>query len=192
MKLCKNSHHIEVGVDEAGAGCLAGPVFAAAVIWNPELCPDNKLNDSKQVSPKERERLYDYIRENAIDYNIVSIDNQRVDTVNIRNARIEAMHLAIDGLNVIPDEILVDGNAFKPYKQISHDLVIKGDSKYVSIAAASILAKVARDRMVVRELHREYPMYGWDKNKGYATRSHYDALHKYGPTKYHRHSFRLH
>lgn len=190
MKLFKNRNHIEVGVDEAGAGCLAGPVFAAAVIWNPDIDPD-ELNDSKQLSQAKRERLYDYIIDNAIDFCIASIDNERIDIINIRNARIEAMHRALDGLNVTPDEILVDGNAFKQYDDIPHDLVIKGDSKYVCIAAASILAKVARDRMVVDEMHKEYSMYGWDRNKCYGTKSHYEALRLYGKTKFHRNSFRL-
>lgn len=180
---------LEVGVDEAGVGCLAGPVFAAAVIWPPDLT-DTHINDSKKLSPKKREELYDFVISNAIDWSVAQVCPQRIDEINIRNARIEAMHKAIDSLNVLPQHILVDGDAFKPYPEVPHTLVVKGDSKYLCIAAASILAKVSRDRYM-RKLHEEIPLYEWDRNKGYPTQGHYANIKEHGITIHHRKSFRL-
>ena len=180
---------LEAGVDEAGVGCLAGPVFAAGVIWPPELT-GTALNDSKKLTARKREQLWDYIRENAIDWSIAQVEPRRIDEINIRNARIEAMHHALDQLNIVPNRILVDGDAFKPYGDIEHTCIIRGDGKYLSIAAASVLAKVARDRYMC-QLHQEYPEYGWDRNKGYPTKAHYESLRQHGPSPQHRRSFRL-
>lgn len=189
LQSCRTPNCLEAGVDEAGVGCLAGPVFAAAVIWPPDN-ERNELNDSKKLSPRKRERLYDYVLDNAIDWGIAQVDPQRIDEINIRNARIEAMHRALDQLNVVPEHILVDGDAFKPYNDIPHVLIVKGDSRYFSIAAASILAKVARDRYM-QKLHNRFPMYDWWNNKGYPTAKHYEQLRQNGPCEHHRQSFRL-
>ncbi|MFI2741929.1 ribonuclease HII [Zhouia sp. PK063] len=179
----------EVGTDEAGRGCLAGPVTAAAVILNPNFSHE-LLNDSKQVTLNNRNILKDFIKKNVLAYDVVHIYEDTIDEINILNASILGMHKSIEKLNITPELILVDGNRFKPFKDIPHECIIKGDSKYMSIAAASILAKTARDEYM-EKIHEEFPMYNWKKNKGYPTKEHRDAIRKYGPCKYHRKSFRL-
>ena len=184
---------IETGCDEAGRGCLAGPVFAAAVIL-PENISIPSLNDSKQCSEKLRLRLRDVIEKEALYFSVVAVSPEEIDQINILNASIEGMHRAINALGVTPEHIIVDGNKFKPYikegKTIPHQCVIKGDGKYCSIAAASILAKTYRDDYM-RELAKEYPQYGWEKNCGYPTKEHREAILKYGITPHHRQSYKL-
>ncbi|MHA3787596.1 ribonuclease HII [Flavobacterium hauense] len=179
----------ETGTDEAGRGCLAGPVTAAAVIL-PEDFELALLNDSKQLSEKIREHLRPIIQEKALCYHITNIEPEIIDEINILNASIRAMQECIIKLTPIPNYIIVDGNRFKPVDNIPHSCIIKGDSKYLSIAAASILAKTYRDDYM-NMIHEEYPMYNWKKNKGYPTMEHREAIRKYGITKYHRKSFRL-
>jgi len=179
----------ETGCDEAGRGCLAGPVTAAAVVLPNEFSPD-LLNDSKQLSEKIREFLAPVIKQNALCYHITNIEPQEIDNINILNASIRAMHECIKNLNPLPQYIIVDGNRFKPVANIPHSCIVKGDSKYLSIAAASVLAKTYRDEHM-NMLHEEYPVYNWKKNKGYPTREHREAIKKYGITKYHRKTFRL-
>lgn len=179
----------ETGTDEAGRGCLAGPVTAAAVIL-PEDFELALLNDSKQLSEKIREQLRPIIQEQALCYHVTNIEPEIIDEINILNASIRAMQECIKKLTPIPDYIIVDGNRFKPVNDIPHSCIIKGDSKYLSIAAASILAKTYRDDYMTK-IHEEYPMYNWKKNKGYPTEEHREAIKKYGITKYHRRSFRL-
>lgn len=179
----------EAGCDEAGRGCLAGPVVAAAVIL-PKNFKHPVLNDSKQLSAKTRNILRDEIINSAISWNVAFVSNDEIDEMNILRASIKAMHLALDGLKKPPQFILVDGNSFYPYKNIGHKTVIKGDSIYFSIAAASILAKTFRDEFMDK-IHIEYPYYGWDHNKGYATAMHRSAIKKHGITPYHRKSFTL-
>ncbi len=179
----------EAGCDEAGRGCLAGPVFAAAVIL-PEGFTNNLLNDSKKLSEKNRLILKDIIIEKALAWAVSSIDNTEIDKINILNASIKAMHLALEQLAIEPEHIIVDGNRFKPFKQIEHSCIIKGDGKYMSIAAASILAKTFRDDYMKR-IHLEHPEYQWNKNKGYPTSLHREAIREHGTSKYHRQSFRL-
>ena len=179
----------ETGTDEAGRGCLAGPVTAAAIIL-PEDFKLELLNDSKQLSEKVRENLRPLIQEKAICYHIIHIEPEIIDEINILNASIKAMQECIKNLNPTPDYIIVDGNRFKPVDNIPHSCIIKGDSKYLSIAAASVLAKTYRDDYM-NMIHEEYPMYNWKKNKGYPTTEHREAIRKYGITKYHRKSFRL-
>jgi ribonuclease HII len=190
MLLLNHTNYIlECGTDEAGRGCLAGPVTAAAVIL-PEGFENSILNDSKQVSEKKRYLLKPIIEEQALSFGVAHVFQEEVDTINILNASILAMHLAIDKLNETPEFIIVDGNKFKPYKNIPHETIIKGDGKYLSIAAASILAKTYRD-LYMEGIHKEFPMYNWKQNKGYPTKEHRAAIKKYGITKYHRKSFRL-
>ncbi|AQY21632.1 ribonuclease HII [Riemerella anatipestifer] len=191
MKLAKKwtKNYIEAGCDEAGRGCLCGPVVAAAVILD-ENFEQNLINDSKKLSFKTRNELDLYIKNNALDYAIAELSPAFIDEHNILNASIHAMHLALDKLAIRPELILVDGNRFKPYPFTPHECIIKGDSKVLSIAAASILAKNYRDHIMIK-LHEEYPEYGWNKNFGYATKQHREALNKLGPTIYHRKSFRL-
>lgn len=180
---------LEAGCDEAGRGCLAGAVFAAAVI----LPPDYKhelLNDSKQLSEKQRYLLRPEIERDAIAWAVGIVTPQEIDHINILNASILAMHRAIEQLTTQPEYLLIDGNRFKAYPQIPHSCVIKGDGKYLSIAAASVLAKTYRDDYMT-DLHQQYPQYGWDGNKGYPTQQHRDAISVYGTTPYHRMSFRL-
>lgn len=180
---------IEAGCDEAGRGCLAGAVFAAAVI----LPPDYKhelLNDSKQLSEKQRYLLRPQIERDAIAWAVGVVTPEEIDRINILNASILAMHRAVEQLSTTPEFLLIDGNRFKPYPHIPHTCVIKGDGKYLSIAAASVLAKTYRDDYMM-SLHQQYPQYGWDGNKGYPTQQHRDAISKYGTTPYHRLSFRL-
>jgi ribonuclease HII len=179
----------ETGTDEAGRGCLAGPVTAAAVLL-PEDFELELLNDSKQLSEKVREYLRPLIQEKALCYHITHIQPDIIDEINILNASIRAMQDCIVKLSPVPQYIIVDGNRFKPVNNIPHSCIIKGDSKYLSIAAASVLAKTYRDDYM-NVLHEEYPMYNWKQNKGYPTLEHREAIRKYGITKYHRKSFRL-
>lgn len=183
------TNHLEAGTDEAGRGCLAGPVTAAAV-----LLPDNfeslLLNDSKQLSEKNREILKPIIEENAISFAVTHLEPLVIDKINILNASIKAMQESILKLNPTPLYIIVDGNRFKPIQDIPYSCIVKGDSKFMSIAAASVLAKTYRDEYMNR-IHEEFPMYNWKQNKGYPTKEHREAIRKYGTTKYHRMSFRL-
>ena len=180
---------VECGTDEAGRGCLAGPVTAAAVIL-PDAFSNSILNDSKLLSAKNRELLKKIIEDEAIAFAFNHVWPEEIDTINILNASILAMHNSIENLNTVPEFIIVDGNKFKPYKSIPHQTIIKGDAKYLSIAAASILAKTNRDAYM-EKIHEEFPMYNWKQNKGYPTQEHRDAIKKYGITKYHRKTFRL-
>ncbi|RNC87615.1 MAG: ribonuclease HII [Winogradskyella sp.] len=180
---------IECGTDEAGRGCLAGPVTAAAVILKDNF--ENKiLNDSKQLSEKKRFLLKPVIESNALSYGVAHIFQEEIDDINILNASIKAMHNSIKQLQPQPKFIIVDGNKFKPYNKTPFKTIIKGDSKFLSIAAASVLAKTYRD-LYMDTIHEEYPMYNWKQNKGYPTKEHREAIKKYGITKYHRKSFRL-
>ena len=179
----------EAGCDEAGRGCLAGPVFAAAVILPPDFSND-RLNDSKQLTEKQRYQLRDVIMREAVAYAVAKLDAPQIDEINILNASIKSMHLALDQLAVRPEFIIVDGNRFKPYNDIKYQTIVKGDGKYLSIAAASVLAKTFRDDFMV-QIDREFPQYNWAKNKGYPTADHRAAIAKYGATPYHRRSFRL-
>lgn len=186
---CFREDCIEAGCDEAGRGCLAGPVFAAAVIL-PHDFECEELNDSKKISEKLRYQLRKTIEENATAYAIGIVYQQDIDKINILNASIAAMHKALDGLSVAPQHIIVDGNRFKPYKDIPFRTIVKGDGKYMSIAAASILAKTYRDDYM-NNLAKQFPAYGWDKNKGYPTKAHRRAIMEYGITEHHRKSFTL-
>jgi len=180
---------LETGTDEAGRGCLAGPVTAAAVIL-PTDFKNEILNDSKQLSEKKRLFLKPIIESQALTFAVTHLEPQIIDEINILNASIKAMQESILKLNPIPNYIIVDGNRFKPVTNIPHSCIIKGDSKYLSIAAASILAKTYRDEYM-NKIHEEFPMYNWKQNKGYPTIEHREAIRKYGTTKYHRMSFRL-
>jgi len=180
---------LECGTDEAGRGCLAGPVTASAVIL-PSNFTNNILNDSKQLSEKKREQLKPIIEEEAISFAVSHVFQDKIDSINILNASILAMHKSIEKLSPQPNFIIVDGNRFKPHNSIPHQTIIKGDSKFLSIAAASVLAKTYRDAYMAK-IHEEYPMYNWIKNKGYPTKEHRLAIKKYGITKYHRKTFRL-
>ena len=180
---------IECGTDEAGRGCLAGPVTAAAVIL-PKGFKNNILNDSKQLSEKKRGLLKPIIETEALSFSFTHVFEAEIDSINILNASILAMHKSINKLTTDPEFIIVDGNRFKPYKKIPFETIVKGDSKYLSIAAASVLAKTHRD-IYMNTIHEEYPMYNWKKNKGYPTKEHRAAIRKYGITKYHRKTFRL-
>jgi len=180
---------LECGTDEAGRGCLAGPVTAAAVILDPKF-ENIILNDSKQLSEKKRFLLKPMIELKAISFGVSHIFQKEIDSINILNASIKAMQLSIEQLKPEPEFIIVDGNRFKPYKDIPYKTIIKGDSKYLSIAAASVLAKTYRD-LYMEKIHEEFPIYNWKKNKGYPTKEHRAAIKKYGITKYHRKSFRL-
>ena len=191
MELIKkwSENYVEAGCDEVGRGCLCGPVVAAAVILDDNF-EQNLVNDSKKLNFKTRLELDDYIKNNVKDYAIAELSPEFIDQHNILNASIHAMHNALDKLTIRPELILVDGNKFHPYNYIPHQCIVKGDSKVLSIAAASILAKNYRDQLMI-QLHEEFPEYGWNKNMGYATKVHIEALKKFGPTKYHRQSFRL-
>jgi ribonuclease HII len=178
---------LEAGCDEAGRGCLAGPVFAAATIM-PIDFEHLLLNDSKKMTEKNRYFLRDIIEQNAIAWSVAWIDNEEIDKINILNASIKAMHLALDKLNVKPEFIIVDGNKFKKYEDIPHKTIIKGDGLYTSIAAASVLAKTYRDDYM-QVIDNEFKEYGWAKNKAYATKFHREMIMKIGLTKYHRKTF---
>ena len=180
---------IEAGCDEAGRGCLAGPVFAAAVIL-PDNFSNQLLNDSKQLTEKQREKLRPIIEQEALAWAVAQVDNHEIDRINILNASILAMHKALDALSMRPEHIIIDGNRFKQYHDIPHLCIVKGDGKYMSIAAASILAKTHRDEYM-QKIHQEYPNYNWQKNKGYPTRDHRNAIAQFGITNYHRSSFNL-
>lgn len=184
-----SNNYIEAGCDEVGRGCLCGPVVAAAVILDDSF-EQNLVNDSKKLNFKTRMDLDSYIKDNVKNFAIAELPPSFIDQHNILNASIHAMHNALDKLTIRPEFILVDGNKFHPYNFIPHQCVIKGDSKFLSIAAASILAKNYRDKLMI-QLHEEHPEYGWNTNFGYATKKHQDALIKHGITKYHRRSFRL-
>jgi ribonuclease HII len=178
----------EAGCDEAGRGCLAGPVFAAAVIL-PVGFFDPILNDSKKLREKDRYLLRDVIRKQAVAWAVARVDAPEIDRINILQASFKAMHLALDQLQTRPEFILVDGNRFKAYPFVPHQTIIQGDALYASIAAASILAKTYRDDFMF-EMHRQYPLYGWDQNKGYPTAAHREAIRQHGLTPLHRRSFR--
>jgi ribonuclease HII len=180
---------LEAGCDEAGRGCLAGPVYAAAVIL-PRKFRHPLLNDSKQLTEKVRDELRPIIEKEAIAFAVASVSAEEIDEINIRNASFLAMHRAIDKLQQKPESLLIDGNRFNPYPGIPHTCIIEGDAIYKNIAAASILAKTYRDEHM-RGLHNEFPLYSWNTNMGYATRAHRDALAAHGPTKWHRLSFTL-
>lgn len=178
---------MEAGCDEAGRGCLAGSVFAAAVIL-PEKFYHPSINDSKKLKKADRNDLRKLIEDKALHFSVAKVEEGEIDTINILNASILAMHKALDGMGTEPEFIVVDGNRFKKYKNIEHLCVIGGDAKYLNIAAASILAKTYRDEYM-DELHELHPEYGWNKNKAYATAFHREAIRKYGLTKFHRKSF---
>ena len=184
-----SSFSLEVGTDEAGRGCLAGPVVAAAVILPPDFS-HAFLNDSKQLSEKKRQELRPIIEENAISFAVSFVMQDEIDEINILQASITAMHRAIDGLKIIPEFIIIDGNKFRKYQQIPHQTIVKGDSKYLSIAAASILAKTYRDDYM-KKIHQEFPVYFWSKNKGYPTVEHRNSIREFGATIHHRKSFKL-
>lgn len=189
LKSFYQTDRIEAGCDEAGRGCLAGPVFAAAVIL-----PGNffhpLLNDSKQVNEKNRNELRIIIEKGALAYAVAYVDNEEIDKINILKASFKAMHLALNKLAIPPQFLLIDGNRFYRYKKIPHQCIVKGDAKYTSIAAASILAKTYRDEYMVA-LHDEFPQFSWNSNKGYGTATHCSAIATHGHTKYHRKSFHL-
>jgi ribonuclease HII len=177
------------GLDEAGRGCFAGPVTAAAVILPPDY-ENSVLNDSKQLTEKQRDTLRAEIEELAIAWAVAAVDNNEIDEINILNASILAMHRAVEKLKHLPGMLLVDGNRFKDYKDIPNECVVKGDGTYYAIAAASVLAKTHRDEYM-NSIHREFPQYHWDSNKGYPTRDHKDAINDHGICKYHRKSFNM-
>jgi ribonuclease HII len=180
---------LEVGTDEAGRGCLAGPVVAAAVIL-PADFSHPFLNDSKQLSEKKRQELRPIIEENALAFAVSFVWQDEIDKINILQASITAMHRAIDALKISPEFIIVDGNKFRKYQQIPHQTIVKGDTKYLSIAAASILAKTYRDEYM-EKIHQEFPNYFWGKNKGYPTIDHRNAIREFGATIHHRKTFKL-
>jgi ribonuclease HII len=189
LKKQYSEYILEAGTDEAGRGCLAGPVTAAAVILPIEF-ESELLNDSKQLSEKNRSLLKPIIEEHAVAFAVTHLEPLLIDEINILNASIKAMQESICKLNPTPEYVIVDGNRFKPINNIEHTCIVKGDSKYMSIAAASVLAKTYRD-IYMDKIHEEFPMYNWKQNKGYPTKEHREAIRKYGVTKYHRMSFRL-
>ena len=180
---------IEAGCDEAGRGCLAGPVFAAAVILPEGYC-NELLNDSKKLTEQRRDQLRTIIERDALAWAVGVVTAEEIDHINILNASFLAMHRAVDALTVRPEHLLIDGNRFKPYHDTPHTCIVKGDGKMMSIAAASILAKTHRDEFMAR-IHEEFPQYAWNINKGYPTKAHRAAISQYGPSPYHRKSFRL-
>jgi ribonuclease HII len=180
---------IETGVDEAGRGCYAGPVYAAAVIL-PKDFYHPLLNDSKKLTAGERDLLRPIVEKECISFSVASVSSETIDRINILQASIKAMHLAIKKLTILPELLLVDGNYFNKYKNIPHQCIIKGDGIYAAIAAASILAKTYRDEYM-ESLHEKFPMYYWNKNKGYGTRKHRDAIDAYGLSRYHRQTFKI-
>jgi ribonuclease HII len=184
-----SKNKIEAGCDEAGRGCLAGPVVAAAVIL-PKDYKNAALNDSKKLNEKHRLQCRDEIYRDALTWAVGIVDHKEIDQINILNASFLAMHRAIEQLKQVPELLLIDGNRFNPYKSLEHQCIIKGDSKYLSIAAASILAKTHRDELM-QSIAQEYPAYGWERNKGYPTIEHRNSIKLHGPTPYHRMSFQL-
>lgn len=186
---CFHKNKVEAGCDEAGRGCLAGPVFAAAVIL-PSGFENELLNDSKQLSEKKRYELRPLIEEQALAWAVVAVDNHEIDEVNILNASFLAMNRAVQKLKIEPEHLLIDGNRFRPQSKIPYTCMVKGDGRFYSIAAASVLAKTYRDDFML-QIHQEFPNYDWDRNKGYPTKKHRAAIKEFGPTKYHRMSFRL-
>ncbi len=189
LQLNFSGFSLEAGTDEAGRGCLSGPVVAAAVIL-PKDFHHEFLNDSKQISEKKRNILRPFIEEHATAFAVSFIDNEEVDKLNVLQSSITGMHRSLDGLKVTPEYVIVDGNKFKPYNDIPYETIVKGDAKFMSIAAASVLAKTYRDDFM-EKIHKEYPQYNWKKNKGYPTKEHRAAIREFGATKYHRKSFRL-
>ena len=184
-----NKDLVEAGCDEAGRGCLAGAVYAAAVIL-PKDFQNDMLNDSKQLTERQRYSLREVIEREAVAWAVGVVLPEEIDKINILNASILAMHRAVDGLKVRPEALIIDGNRFKPYQNLPHTTVVKGDGKYLSIAAASILAKTYRDDYM-NKLHEEYPCYDWKGNKGYPTKKHREGIRLHGTTPYHRMSFNL-
>jgi ribonuclease HII len=180
---------VEAGCDEAGRGCLAGSVYAAAVIF-PENYQNEELNDSKKLTDKRRKQLREIIQRDAVAWAVGIVTPEEIDKINILNASILAMHRALDQLKVRPEAVIVDGNRFKPYQSLPHTTIVKGDGKYLSIAAASILAKTYRDDYMDK-LAEEYPQYDWLSNKGYPTKKHWEAIRQYGITPYHRKTFNM-
>lgn len=189
LQLFYQSELVEAGCDEAGRGCLAGPVFAASVVL-PRNFHHPLLNDSKQVTEANRNTLKSYIEEKAVAFAVAMVDNEEIDKINILKASFKAMHLAIGALTVKPGLLLIDGNRFIKYKRLPHKCIIKGDEKYASIAAASILAKTYRDEYMM-QLHEAFPQYAWNNNKGYGTLEHRKAIERYGLSTYHRKTFRV-
>ncbi len=189
LKLKYSEFDLECGTDEAGRGCLAGPVTAAAVIL-PASFKNTILNDSKVLSEKKRDHLKPLLEQETLCYSVAHIFPEQINKINILNASILAMQTSIKTLKTTPNFIIVDGNKFKPLGTIPYETIIKGDGKYMSIAAASVLAKTYRDAYM-HKIHKEYPMYNWQQNKGYPTKEHREAIRKFGVTKYHRKSFRL-
>ena len=186
---CLNNNCLEAGCDEAGRGCLAGAVFASAVILPPDFVCE-ELNDSKQLSEKQRNALRLIIEKESLAWAVGIVYPEEIDKINILNASFLAMHRALDQLTIRPQHLLIDGNRFKPYKNIPHTTIVKGDGKYMAIAAASVLAKTHRDEYMMR-LHEKFPYYDWENNKGYPTKKHREAIKKLGTTPYHRMSFTL-
>ena len=189
LKLKYSDYKIECGTDEAGRGCLAGPVTAAVVIFENNYT-NNEINDSKKISKKIRKKIKKHIEEQSLEYSFAHVFPEKIDEINILNASILAMHKSLKKINSSIKFIIVDGNKFKPFRNIPYKTIVKGDEKYLSIAAASILAKTIRDEYM-NKIHEEFPQYGWNKNKGYPTKEHKLAILKYGISKYHRKSFRL-
>lgn len=179
----------EAGCDEAGRGCLAGSVYAGAVIFPPDY-RNEELNDSKQLSERRRNELREIIKRDAVAWAVGIVEPDEIDRINILNASILAMHRALDGLSVRPEAVIVDGNRFKPYRDLPYTTIVKGDGKFLSIAAASILAKTYRDDYMA-ELARQYPQYDWQSNKGYPTKKHREAIREFGITPFHRRSYNL-
>ena len=189
LKLNYSGFTLEAGTDEAGRGCLSGPVVAAAVILSEDF-QHELLNDSKQISEKKRNELRPFIEENALAFGVSFIHQEEVDKLNVLQASITGMHRSIAQLCVQPEFIIVDGNKFKSYNDIPHETIVKGDAKFMSIAAASVLAKTYRDEYM-EKIHKEFPQYNWRKNKGYPTKEHRNAIREFGANKYHRKTFKL-
>ena len=189
LKINYSGFVLEAGTDEAGRGCLCGPVVAAAVIL-PEDFEHPFLNDSKQLTEKQRKELKPFIEKEALSYGVSFVDEKEVDLINVLQASITGMHRSVAQLNPQPEFIIVDGNKFKPFKKVPHETIVKGDAKYLSIAAASVLAKTYRDEFM-EKIHQEFPMYNWKQNKGYPTKQHREAIREFGITEYHRKTFKL-
>lgn len=189
LQLNYSGFSLEVGTDEAGRGCLSGPVVAAAVIL-PEGFEHSLLNDSKQLSEKKRDELRPFIEEHALAFSVSFVHQGEVDEINVLQASITGMQRSIAQLNVKPEFIIVDGNKFKPYLDVPYKTIVKGDAKFMSIAAASVLAKTYRDAYM-KKIHQEFSMYNWQQNKGYPTKQHRNAIREFGITKYHRKTFKL-